>query len=99
MLFSELTAACNLGTDAEADAKSMALRIVLLSIVQFAAQNKHFRFCAAACKRYMVMFCGMSVFSLFADGYWHVAVEFVEELFPNHNLFNDTIPDTAAPEH
>lgn len=41
----------------------------------------------------------MSVFDLFAVGYWHVAVEFVVELSPNHNLFNDTIPDTAEPEH
>lgn len=41
----------------------------------------------------------MSVFALFAAGYWHVAVEFVEELSPNHNLFNDTIPETADPEH
>lgn len=41
----------------------------------------------------------MSVFALFAAGYWHVAVEFVVELSPNHNLFFDDIPDTADPEH
>lgn len=45
------------------------------------------------------MFCGMSVFALFAAGYWHVAVEFVVELSPNHNLFCDAIPDTADPEY
>lgn len=99
LLFEDLTAACTTGIDVDAEAKSIALRMVLLSIVQFAAQNKHLRFCAAACKRYIVMFCGMSVFALFAAGYRHVAVEFVEELSPNHNLFNDTMPDTAAPEH